>query len=358
MSAAAIHWLERELSASPGRESRTLRLVAGVALVTIISMALQIPEAAVSAYMVFFVTKENRALTTLTGLLMIVGVTLAIAATLVLYRFTFDYAEFRVPLIALVVFGGMFLSRVFVIGPLGFAIGFVVAVTQSVAETIPDGETLARAILWLWVAIVYPISLTVALNIVLAPSGALPPHAPSPKRLFKPDAFTNLAHVHYALKVTVAAMSCYVIYTALDWPGIHTAFITCVFISLETQGATRAKGRLRLVGCCIGGLMGFLSLLYLVPRMDGIASLVLLVAAGSLPAAWVAAGSERIAYAGLQIALAFYLSIFQGFAPDTDFDKIRDRLVGIVLGVAICTVTFAYLWPETPTTGGADEHAV
>jgi hypothetical protein len=350
MSTAAIRWLESELAPSPERKNCTLRLVAGVVAVTILSMALQIPEAAVSAYMVFFVTKENRALTTLTGVVMVVGVTLAIAATLLLYRFTFDHSEFRVPLIACVVFGGMFLSRVFVVGPLGLAIGFVVAVTQSVAESIPTGETLVRAILWLWVAIIYPIALTVALNIVLAPAGALPPHAPGPKRLLKPDAFTNPAHVHYALKVTVAAMSCYLIYTGLDWPGIHTAFITCVFISLETEGATRAKGRLRLVGCCIGGLMGFLSLLYLVPRMDGIASLVLLMAAGSLPAAWVAAGSERISYAGLQIALAFYLSIFQGFAPDTDFDKIRDRLVGIILGVAVCTTVFAYLWPEEPKT--------
>jgi uncharacterized membrane protein YccC len=348
MSVTAIDWLGRELSPSPGREARALRLVAGVALVTVLSMALQIPEAAVSAYMVFFVTKENRALTTLTGAFMIVGVTLAIAATLFLYRFTFDHAEFRVPLMAVVVFGGMFLSRVFVIGPLGFAIGFVVAVTQSVAETIPDGETLVRAILWLWVVIVYPIALTIALNAVLAPPGALPPHAPGPKSLLRPDAFTNPAHVHYALKVTVAAMSCYVIYTGLDWPGIHTAFITCCFIALETEGATRAKGRLRLIGCCLGGLMGFLSLMYLVPRMESITSLVLLVAAGSLPAAWVAAGSERIAYAGLQIALAFYLSIFQGFAPGTDFEKIRDRVVGIILGVAICTATFAYFWPEEP----------
>ena len=43
------------------------------------------------------------------------------------------------------------------------------------------------------------------------------------KPLFVADAFTNPAHVHFALKVTPAAMACYVIYTGLDWPGLHTA---------------------------------------------------------------------------------------------------------------------------------------
>ena len=63
-------------------------------------------------------------------------------------------------------------------------------------------------------------------------------------------------------------------------------------------------------------------------------------------AAWVAAGSERITYAGLQIALAFFMCIFQGFAPDTDFNTIRNRTVGIVLGILVSSIVFQYLWPE------------
>ena len=58
------------------------------------------------------------------------------------------------------------------------------------------------------------------------------------------------------------------------------------------------------------------------------------------------AGSERISYAGLQIALAFFMCIFQGFAPDTEFHIIRDRVVGIVLGIVVTSIVFHYLWPE------------
>lgn len=36
----------------------------------------------------------------------------------------------------------------------------------------------------------------------------------------------------------------------------------------------------------------------------------------------------------------------QGFAPATDFTTIRDRLVGIVLGVVVSSTIFLHLWPE------------
>jgi hypothetical protein len=180
--------------------------------------------------------------------------------------------------------------------------------------------------------------------------GAPDASAPGPKEkrgLFVPDAFSNKDHVRFALKVTLAAMTCFVIYMGLDWPGIRTAFITCCFVALESAGATIRKATLRLVGCAVGGTLGFLSIVYLVPHMESIVSLALLTAAGSALAAWIAAGSERVSYAGLQIGTAFFLCIYQGFAPDTQFHTIRDRLVGIVLGIVVMSVVFRFVWPET-----------
>jgi multidrug resistance protein MdtO len=147
-------------------------------------------------------------------------------------------------------------------------------------------------------------------------------------------------------------MVSYLIYSGLDWPGIHTAFITCCIISLESTGATLHKGTLRIAGCLVGGLLGFLSIMYLIPHMESITSLVFLVAAVTALAGWVAMGSERIAYAGLQIGLAFYMCILQSFEPDTDFNKIRDRIVGILLGIIITTMMYRYVWPveEIKTT--------
>lgn len=501
---AWLVWLRRELVPFPGRLPMTIRMVVAVTLVTIISLALQVPQLAFSTFFVFFVSKENRVLTMFTGLVMIIGATVATMVTLFLYSYTFDYPEFRIPVMAGFIFTGMFLSRTFVIGPLGFVIGFLSALMQTVAEPAPNTDVLVRGQLWLWMAIVYPIALTVLVNQILLPAdpwtalvqslnlrldaaiaalqrviqkgaaggqtnppllalatrggttmlGLLnfsemkdpqvkrrhpflvetiasashlatataslefrdpvavsaedvncarmilsdvtqlksllpehnppltprktPPHPALPqlrevqfateafrdtlirgasdysstnpvkkkKSFFSADAFTNPSHTRFALKVALSAMICYLIYSGLAWPGISTAFVTCCFVALGNTGATLYKSWLRFFGCAAGGLFGYLAIFFLVPHMESITSLVLLTAVGSALAGWVAAGSERIAYAGLQAAFAFYLCIFQGFEPNTNLTIVRDRLVGIFMGTVVSAIVFRYVWPE------------
>jgi uncharacterized membrane protein YccC len=310
-------------------------------------MTLQVPELSVTAYMPFFMSKESKFLTTLTGVIGLIGLTIGIGVSLLLYKFTYGHPELRIPGMALAIFLGMWLSRVFVLGPLGFLIGFVVTATQSVGEAVPSPELLVRGILWLWVAIAYGAGLTVVLNTQFLPDAPGPAaQLPKPRSFFVPDAFTNAAHVHFALKVTLAAMFCYIVYMAIDWSGIHTALITCTFIALETTGATLHKGVLRIGGCVIGGALALFTIVFLMPHMVTIASLVVVVACASAIAGWVATGSEMISYAGLQIAFAFFYSVFQGYAPDTDLDNVRNRVVGILFGLIVTGVVFRYIWPE------------
>src|SRR5882724_7176498 len=213
-----IGWLKSELAPTSPREIRTAIIIGGAVLCVIISMTLQVPQLATSAYMVFFISKESKLLTTITGVGGVIVLTIGIGATLLLYKFTYGHPEVRIPGMAIALFLGMWLSRVLVIGPLGFLLGFVVAVSQSVGEEVPSPEQLVRDVLWLWVAIAYAVGLTVVLNLLFLPDAAGPPaHLPKPKSFFVFDAFTNPAHVHFALKVTFAAMFCYVFYMAIDW---------------------------------------------------------------------------------------------------------------------------------------------
>src|SRR5437763_8655748 len=348
-----LGWLKRELAPTSARKIRTAIIVAGADLCVIMSMVLQVPQLATSAYMVFFISKESKLLTTITGVGGVIVLTIGIGATLLLYKFTYGHPQLRIPGMAIALFLGMWLSRVFVIGPLGFLIGFIVAVSQSVGEAVPSPELLVRRLLWLWVAIAYSVGLTVVLNLLFLPDTPGPTaHRPKPKSLFVPDAFTNPAHVHFALKVTFAAMFCYIVYEGIDWSGIHTAFITCTFIALESTGATLHKGVLRMGGCIIGGALALFTIVFLMPHMVTIASLVVLVAGASAIAGWVAAGSEMISYAGLQIAFAFFYSVFQGYAPDTDLDNVRNRVVGILFGLIVTGLVFHYIWPERATAAG------
>src|SRR6266508_6001638 len=343
----SLAWFKRELAPTGLREIRTAIMVGGTVLCVIISMALQVPEVTLSAYMVFFISQKTKHLTILIGLLGLIGATIGIGETLLLYKFTYGHPELRIPGMAIALFLGMWLSRVLVIGPLGFLLGFVVAVSQSVGEEIPSPELLVRGLLWLWVALAYAIALTVVLNLLFLPdTPKAAAHRPKLKSLLLADAFTNPAHVHFALKVTFAAMFCYIVYEAIDWSGIHTAFITCTFIALESTGATFHKGVLRIVGCLIGGALALFTIVFLMPHMDTIASLVVVVACASAIAGWVATGTELISYAGLQIAFAFFYSVFQGYAPDTDLDNVRNRVVGILFGLIVTGLVFQYIWPE------------
>src|SRR5262249_1974138 len=213
-----IGWLKRELAPTRLREIRTAILVVGVVLCVIISMALQVPSLFLSAYMIFFFSKETKAITTLAGVVGLIGLTVSVGLSLLLYKFTYGHPELRIPVMAIALFLGMWLSRAFVIGILGFLIGFVVSYAQSTVDGAPSPELVVRGVLWIWVALAYSIVLAVVLNRLFLPTPAEEKgHRPKPKSLWKPDAFTNPAHVQFALKVTFAAMFCYIFYSAIDW---------------------------------------------------------------------------------------------------------------------------------------------
>src|SRR6201984_3717871 len=199
----SLEWFKRQLASTPDRARRTPIMVGAAVLCVIISMTLQVPELSVTAYMPFFMSKESKFLTTLTGVIGLIGLTIGIGVSLLLYKFTFGHPELRIPGMAIAIFLGMWLSRVFVIGPLGFLIGFVVTATQSVGEAVPSPELLVRGILWLWVAIAYGAGLTVVLNnLFLSNTPNESSHSSKPKSFLAADAFTNAAHMHFALKVT------------------------------------------------------------------------------------------------------------------------------------------------------------
>jgi multidrug resistance protein MdtO len=163
--------------------------------------------------------------------------------------------------------------------------------------------------------------------------------------LFVADAFTDPMHVRFALKTTAAALVCYATYTLLDWPGIHTALITCYIVALATAAETVEKLTLRVAGCLVGAALGTAAIVYVMPAVTSIGGLLGVVLVAALASAWVAVGSPRIAYAGFQMAFALFLCVIQGPSPEFDLTVARDRVVGILFGNLMMYLMFTLVWP-------------
>lgn len=502
-SSLALIW-RLLVSPTPGRLENSLRVVVLVLAVVAIGETFQIPEIAISAYIVIFVSRAEAASTALTALIAGIAAILAVFAALLVLVFSLSESALRVPLIAAVTFIAMFLARTAgELGPALFAAGFIVAygltlgdeplgfalMPGSAANTpqftlpelayVPPEEALLHFLLWLALAVAIPVALVIignlltgrdpssllrtalvarlraaarfcerqpgadrqletlaregsagllklrhlsgllhksaqpapvveiqrllflllavkrvgddrdrlipvarfcqeaaqaldvgaptfpeapevtlagaaqplgnqialALQTIREPPALSQPVTKKPRRLLSPDAFTNPEYTRFALKITLAVMLAYLIEDILDWPGIHTIVITCFFVSLGTVGESVHKALLRLSGCILGGVLGIGTILLLMPLMTDLGGLLLVVAPVTFLAAWIGFGGERISYAGWQIALAFYLSTFQGFGPTLDMETARDRIVGILIGNVIMFVIFTTIWP-------------
>ncbi|SIO29250.1 FUSC family protein [Paraburkholderia phenazinium] len=177
-----------------------------------------------------------------------------------------------------------------------------------------------------------------------AAQAATPPSPPAP--LLSPDAFSNPRYARFALRTLMSVLICYVFYNAVNWPGIHTIMLTCLVVALPSLGASSRHGLLRVSGALVASALALFMVAFVIPQLESVTGLLLM----SLPVialgAWVSAGSERISYAGLQLMFTFSLALLEQFAPPSDLTEIRDRLVGILLGVGVATFIQMSVWPE------------
>ena len=182
-------------------------------------------------------------------------------------------------------------------------------------------------------------------------SGSLS-YLPSPDELpqpglLVPDAFTNPAHLRFALKGCLAASTCYMIYMLVDWPAISTAVTTCMLTALSTIGSSRQKQMLRVAGAIVGGfILGMGSQIFILPHLDSIGSFVILCALVTTIAAWIMTSTPRLSYFGVQLVLAFYLINLSEFTMQTSLAVARDRVMGILLGLFVMWLVFDKFWSQ------------
>ena len=159
------------------------------------------------------------------------------------------------------------------------------------------------------------------------------------------DAFKNPEYIHFAIKGALAGFICYLIFTLSAYQGIYTSIVTCIVCSLSTIGASAQKGILRFAGSAVGGGLGVFTLMYIFPHLDSIAGFWIPFAAVTGLAAYVTLSGPSLSYGGYQIGLAFYKCVLQSYGPYTELRVVRDRLIGIVLGLTVFGLISNWLWP-------------
>ncbi|KWI56723.1 fusaric acid resistance protein [Burkholderia pseudomultivorans] len=496
----------RLLAPFPGRTAIAVRVALICTLTVLVTSAYGTPEAALSAYVVFFMIRADRVTSIVLEVALLLIVTIVIGLVLGIAIFSIDYSILRVACMVVMSIGLLYLTSASKLRPVGAILAMIVGFGLDELGLAPFGEAATRALLYIWLTVAIPVGVAIVVNLLIAPSPrklalaqlakrlqlaarrlrgdddaragfdaslregdkqlltwlklsklegsssaadivalrqavasstallvavaladreadarlpdtfampiaatldemaailerggypvditlALPPadtlpplariaaadlHAaitrfaqpdaiagtpvidaakpaasPTPPTaprggFFLPDARTNPDHIRYALKTTAAAMFCYLLYSQLDWSGIHTCFITCYIVSLGSTAETVEKLTLRIAGCIVGALLGTAALVFVVPSLTSIGQLMMLVFVGAWLSAWVSFGSPRIAYAGFQIAFAFFLCVIQGAGPGFDLTIARDRTIGILLGNVVVYLVFTRIWP-------------
>lgn len=161
-----------ELRPYEGRLGAALRMALCCVIVVTFAMSQQVPEAAISCYLIFFASRDNAASGIAIALALIVGASIGILLGLVFLQLAADEPMLRLGLMLLFTFGGMYFSVATAAGPIAATVGFVFAFVMTLYDFVPLPELLSRGISWMWVVVFIPMAVLILVNAMIGPNPA------------------------------------------------------------------------------------------------------------------------------------------------------------------------------------------
>lgn len=149
----------------------------------------------------------------------------------------------------------------------------------------------------------------------------------------------------WSLKVAIACAIVTLLVISMNAGEVDTAILTTIIVADTTLGADVRKSIMRFLGALLGAGLGYLWLILGQPLSDTIAGFLVTLAPFFLICSWTSATSPRLNYAGLQIGLAFTMTVFSEFEPGTYLGTGWYRVLGILLGISVMGVVDYFLWP-------------
>jgi uncharacterized membrane protein YccC len=346
---AGLHWLgallKEELAPYPGRTAAVARMATACVVTMLAVMIFKLPNGFLAVFYALAISREDPRSTVRNGFAIVLGNLAGLALALAGIILFIDY-----PLLHFVFLIGTFFLAFFLIRTLanynmafGFSIILVAASSVNIIWARPNPLRPDIDItLWTSFGMILGTLAAVLADWMFSPRAAPADLGPRSSRMFVADAFSNPAYQVFALRGCLAATICYVTWLGLGWPGLGVCTVTCVIAApLSTPGSSRQRLTTRLLGLLTGGVIcGIGSQVFILPSVDSIVGFALPFAAVSAAAAWVSTSSPRLSYFGRQMALAYYLTMFQTWGVNATIATSRDRLMGILLGLLAMWLVF------------------
>ena len=132
--------LGRELAPRPGRAANMLRLTAIALIIVALCEALRIPNVATAAYMALILFKSDADATIPMAIMAGCAILFGILVSIVYFAATLSEPALRLPLMAVIAFGAMYLSRASALGPAAFVAGLFTVISLTKGDDLLSGD--------------------------------------------------------------------------------------------------------------------------------------------------------------------------------------------------------------------------
>jgi uncharacterized membrane protein YccC len=346
-------FLRSELAPWPGRAAIVARTVIACVFTMFLVMMFHLPNGFLAVFYVLAISREDPRSTIQNGFRIVLGNLAGLSLALVGIALFIDFPLPRFLFIVTVFFLAFFITRTLSNYATAFGFSIIVVAAASVqiiwARPNPLQPDLGTTV-WTAFGIILGTLITIVTEWIFLLNEPFPDRPPIPQAVFIADAFSNPEYIRFALKGCLAASICYVFWSAVAWPGLGVCTVTCVIAApVANVGSSRRRLITRLSGLLAGGVIcGIGSEIFVLPAADSVVGFTLPFAIVSAIAAWIVTASPRLNYFGRQMALAYYLTIFQGFGASASLTASRDRLMGILLGLLAMWLVFDADWSFSP----------
>ena len=161
--------IARLLAPQPGRFELASRLALICALTVLVTEIYQTPEPALTAYVAFFLNRDNRTMSLILDFVFLALITLIIGATLLVAIVVINDPMWRVISMAAISFGVLFLASASKLQPVASVIALIVGYALAVLGNIQLGEQGTRELLYVWLFVGIPAGVSIVVNLLLAP---------------------------------------------------------------------------------------------------------------------------------------------------------------------------------------------